>query len=227
MPALDVGQVDLLHTGEDDALFVRQNAVFGVSRVDAQFRAVNPCHGDARVNVHQQRGIGGYLALDGRPADGRAFFQPLFQFRSIHGKDVVLRAYPHDGESLLGVENAVAFQRDGVDGEPVVLEDVIRPEEDDGPDKAEDERVNGDDVVQLAPEEPETVVPALALNGFFSGLPLQQEHFRPFGGAGDWRCGFVRHRGVWDGRLPALCQILRYFRGVASDNSAIFSQRAS
>ena len=39
-----------------------------------------------------------------------------------------------------------------------------RQEEDDGPDKAEDERVNGDDVVQLAPEEPETVVPALALN---------------------------------------------------------------
>ena len=225
VPALDVGQVDLLHAGEDDALLVRQNAVPGVTGADTELRAVNPCHGDARVNVHQQGGIRGYLAFDGRPADGRAFQQALFQLCGVHGKDVVCGPHAHEGEGLLRVEDAVAFQRNGINGEPVVFKDVVLPQEDNGPDEAEDERINGEDVEQPAPEEPETVVPALALNGFFSRLPFQQEQFRPFGGTGDWRCGFVRHRGVWEGQLPALCQILRYFRGVASDNSAIFSQR--
>ena len=49
-------------------------------------------------------------------------------------KNVVLRPYAHNGKGLLRVENAVAFQGDGVDGKPVVFEDVIFPEKNDSPD---------------------------------------------------------------------------------------------
>ena len=130
----DIRHVDLLHAGEDDAFLVCQSAVRGISRVNSQFRAVNPGHGYARVNVHQQRGVGGYLAFDGSPADGGTFFQALLQLRGVYGKNVVLRPYAHNGKGLLKVENAVAFQGDGVDGKPVVFEDVIFPEKNDSPD---------------------------------------------------------------------------------------------
>lgn len=63
-------------------------------RVNSQFRAVNPGHGDARVDVHQQRGVGGYLTFDGSPADGGTFFQALLQLRGVYGKNVVLRPMP-------------------------------------------------------------------------------------------------------------------------------------
>lgn len=67
-------------------------------------------------------------------ADGGTFFQALLQLRGVYGKNVVLRPYAHNGKGLFGVENAVAFQGDGVDGKPVVFEDVIFPEKNDSPD---------------------------------------------------------------------------------------------